>query len=80
MLMETFMKDSGRMTRLMDKVYIFIWMGQHIMENGWMTSKRGRERNHGQMVLCIEASSLMERNTVKEPLNGLTDLTFRENF
>lgn len=67
--MEIFMKENGRMIKLMDLVDIITKMEQNIKESGKRINNKDLEKNHGQMVRIIRDSMKMERNMEKDFYN-----------
>ena len=53
MLTVTSMKVTGSMIRLMDLVYILIWMELSMKETGNLINNMAKGRNHGLMELCM---------------------------
>jgi len=49
MLMEIYMRGSGRMIRLMDMVFIYMLMGHSMRDIGRMICRMDRAWSHGRM-------------------------------
>lgn len=69
MLMAIFMKESGRMIKLMELVDIITKMERNIKESGKKINNKDLEKNLGQMVRIIKDNMKMERNMERDFYN-----------
>jgi hypothetical protein len=69
-LMEIFMKDSGKMIRLVVMEYTNITMVHAIKDIGLMTINMEKELKHGQMVAHILEITNKAKNMGKESIRG----------
>lgn len=74
MLMGMFMRDNGKMIKLMDRVNTLMPMEQSTMVIGLMINNMDMELNHGQMVLGTKENTLMERKKARVHSTLLMDL------
>jgi len=71
-VMETFTRVNGLMTKHMAKEPIFIWMVRSTLANGLKTSSMATVLRHGQTVLVMKEITNMVRSMERAPLSGLT--------
>jgi hypothetical protein len=74
MLMETFMKENGKMIKHTDSEDTCIQMALNMRDYGKRTNSTEWEKKHGLMELAMKANMLKERKTAEGSLNGLMDL------
>jgi hypothetical protein len=79
MLTETFMKESGSMTKLMVRELTLMPMGLTIKETGLMISKKDSEWSPGLMELSMRDGTKMGKSTAKENLHLLMEATMKES-
>lgn len=65
-LMVTYTKESGGMTKLMERATISMLMGLITLVSGKMTSNMGSESKYGLMGPYMKACIVKERKTGKE--------------
>lgn len=76
MPMETFIRENGKMERLMVMEFLLIQKAQCILDNGKMTSSMVRELNHGAIIKSsFLVNFLKEKRQEKVVLNLLVDFT-----
>ena len=66
MLMEIFMKDNGKMIKLMEKEFILMLMEQCMKENGKMINSMDLEQKTGLIMLIMKEHIVKAKNMVKE--------------
>ena len=73
------MKVNGSMIKLMDMVYIDIWMVHYMRVCGMRTNNMVRDGRHGQTMQCMRVTMLRARNMEEDNSSGLTDHNIKEN-
>lgn len=80
MPMKMFMREDGKMTRLMDMECTIMQMEQGTRENGKKTSSKDLERKCGQMVLVTGVSIGMGRRKDRESSVGQMEAAMWESL
>ena len=77
MPMATLILGNGKMTRLMDMVFTFIWTEPLILEIGRMINRMVMGSKLGQMDQNMKEITRMEKSKAKENSYGQTHLLMR---
>jgi len=78
MLMETFLKVNGLMTKLMDMEFTSIKMELDTKENGKMIFNTVKVKKYGQIIQCMKATITKVKNTEKDFIFGKMDPVMME--
>lgn len=73
------MKENGKMTKLMVKVFIPTWMELDILDHGSKINNMDKESKLGPIMLIMKDHMTWVKNTVMENSIGLTDLYMMVN-
>lgn len=80
MLMETYMREIGKMIKLKEEGFMSIWMEQSILGTGKRIDNMDMELRLGLMELNMKETMSQEKNTGSDHLNGVMVQFILVNF
>jgi len=80
MLMETYMREIGKMIKLKEEGFMSIWMEQSILGIGKRIDNMDMELRLGPMELNMKETMSQEKNTGSDHLNGVMVQFILVNF